>query len=93
MNIRKISRKGQSNMFWIIIGAVIALVVMIVLLLLFTSKTKILEGGVSGCEGKSGECVDPDIGCGSGTLEAPFECSNPSYTCCLGFGNDDDSLS
>ena len=36
-------KRGQSNMFWIIIAAVIALVVMIVLLLLFTGKTNMLE--------------------------------------------------
>jgi hypothetical protein len=86
----KMNNKAQSNMFWIIIGAVIALIVMIVLLLLFTGKTSILEGGVSGCEGKSGVCLDPDDAddstkpCGDGKLEAPFDCSDSSKICCVG---------
>ncbi len=86
-------KRGQSNMFWIIIAAVIALVVMIVLLLLFTGKTNMLEKGVSGCEGKGGECVETDCKDTPGTLEAPFDCANEgeNYVCCIGFGNTEGS--
>ena len=50
-------KKGQANMFWIIIGAVIALVVMLVLILMFSSKVNILEGGLLDCESKNGQCI------------------------------------
>ena len=82
-------RKGQSNMFWIIIAAVIALVVMIVLLLLFTGKTNMLEKGVSGCAGKGGKCAYDNCDDIPGTLEAPFDCATEgeNYVCCIGFGN------
>ena len=51
------SNKGNANMWWIIIGAVIALVVMIVLLVLFTGKTSLLEEGLLDCSGKGGYCT------------------------------------
>ena len=87
--MKRFGKAGQSNMFWIIIGAVLALVVMIILLLLFTGKTDTLEDGVSGCAGKGGQC-ESDDSCSSGTLEAPFTCPNPDDLCCIGFGNDDE---
>src|SRR3990167_2514930 len=52
-----LGKRGDANMWWIIIGAVIALIVMIVLLVMFTGKTGGLEAGLSACEGKSGICV------------------------------------
>lgn len=87
------ARKGQANTFWIIIGAVIALVVMVVLLLMFTTKGNILEQGVSSCEGKAGKC---ELGttCPTGTLKSPFECGSPDEVCCIGdIGGDDDDES
>ena len=75
-------------MFWIIIGAVLALVVLIILLLLFTSQTNDLKKGVSGCAGKGGECV-AGTSCPSDTLEAPFTCTESIEICCIGFGNDE----
>lgn len=53
-------KKASANMWWIIIGAVIALVVMIVLMVLFTGKTSSLETGLLDCGSKSGECVPSD---------------------------------
>ena len=79
------NNKGQSNMFWIIIGAVLALVVMIILLLLFTGKTNTLEDGVSGCAGKGGHCRSS---CPADELSAPFDCPvGDEDVCCIGFGN------
>ncbi len=79
-------RKGSTEMWWIIIGAVIALVVLIILLVLFTGKTGGLEKGLTECEGKGGVCTN------SGTKECPgntltstsFVCSDPGAICCLG---------
>jgi len=70
-------------MWWIIIGAVIALVVLIVLMVIFTTKTGRLEGGLSDCEGKGGVCAT-DL-CPSGTLStSAFDCKNSGQKCCLG---------
>lgn len=69
-------------MWWIIIGAVIALVVLIVLMVIFTTKTGRLEGGLSDCEGKGGVCA-AEV-CPSGTLStSAFDCK-ASEKCCLG---------
>jgi len=70
-------------MWWIIIGAVIALIVLIVLLVLFTGKTRGLEGGLSSC-GAGGICVD-DERCPVGTSKSEtFTCSEAAQGCCIG---------
>ena len=75
-------KKADANMWWIIIGAVIALVVLIVLMVIFTSKTQPLEQGLSDCEGKGGVCTSTGK-CPDNTLRAStFDC--PSGKCCIG---------
>ncbi|MBT4604497.1 hypothetical protein HOC01_02565 [archaeon] len=78
-------RKAQSNMFWIIIGAVIALVVMVVLILMFTSKSNVLEIGLLDCGSKGGSCEYEDSNdCktrGGGTWSSAFECEGTSGCC------------
>lgn len=85
-------RKGATEMWWIIIGAVIALVVLIILLVLFTGKTGGLEKGLTECVGKGGVCVSVanpgsplvDQGCPGNTLETKaFTCSE-NQVCCIG---------
>lgn len=71
-------------MWWIIIGAVIALVVLIILLVLFTSKTGRLEGGLLGCESKGGKCGLVQE-CTSGTISSAFDCPNDLH-CCFSSG-------
>jgi hypothetical protein len=79
-----LNKKAQSNMFWIIIAAVIALVVMIVLMIMFTGKTSKLEGGLSGCESKSGVCISSESNCPKNTLKTTaFECTD-NNVCCVG---------
>jgi len=79
-------------MWWIIIGAVIALIVMIVLLVMFTGKSGTLEKGILDCEGKGGTCFAYDSPqptfeqkvatenskCkdGGGTISSAFTCTN-----------------
>jgi hypothetical protein len=75
-------------MWWIIIGAVIALVVMIVLLVLFTGKSGDLERGLLDCEAKGGSCLIESV-CKDkeGTLARAFDCSASSVNdgvCCFG---------
>ena len=84
------SKKGSSEMWWIIIGAVIALVVLIILIVMFTGKTNKLEGGLSGCESKGGICVvDTNDGCPGMTLQtSAFECPTDYPLCCLGSPKD-----
>ena len=88
-------------MWWIIIGAVIALIVLVVLMVIFTSKTRILEGELLSCESKGGICVDPLVtsptackdACGdtrqhSSTFTCPKpDVSGPTWCCCLGVGD------
>jgi hypothetical protein len=80
------NKKASANMWWIIIGAVIALVVMIILMVMFTEKSGKLETGLSSCDGKGGTCVEKDNDCPKGTLSAPiFDCSTTDKPkCCLG---------
>ena len=69
-------KKGSADMWWIIIGAVIALVVMIVLMVMFAGKTGGLESGLSDCEGKGGLCISdkvPPIGMVHSSI---FECGD-----------------
>lgn len=78
----KMNSKADANMWWIIIGAVIALVVLIVLMVIFTEKTGRLGGGLSDCEGKGGVCA-ADL-CPGGTLStSAFDCKS-GQKCCLG---------
>jgi len=73
-------KKASANMWWIIIGAVIALIVMIVLLVMFTGKSGTLEKGILDCESKGGTCMDKgmeqttckDKG---GTVSSAFTCT------------------
>ncbi len=83
-------RKGSTEMWWIIIGAVIALIVLIILMVLFVGKTQPLAAGLSECEGKSGVCAKPlESGakgstCPSSTLQtSTFSCPE-NNVCCIG---------
>ena len=85
---RLLNKKADANMWWIIIGAVIALVVLIILMVIFTGKSNKLEGGLLDCESKSGKCIDENS-CRAldGTVSSAFDCSgsktNPAGICCF----------
>ncbi len=82
------NKKADANMWWIIIGAVIALVVLVILMLLFTSKTTKLEGGLLDCQSKGGECIaetaclNPPAGENKGTVSQAFDCPPPATNVC-----------
>lgn len=83
-----LGKKAQQNMFWIVIGAVIALVVMIILIVMFTGKTGALEGGLLDCESKGGVCdYSNNAACkgAGGTVASAFQCSgaNTGNICCF----------
>ena len=78
-------KKGDANMWWIIIGTVIALVVLIVLMGIFTGKSGKLESGLLSCEGKGGRCEATGTCKGKGgTVSAAFECPPATPECCFG---------
>lgn len=78
------NKRASANMWWIIIGAVIALVVMIILMVMFTGKTQPLEQGLSACQGKGGVCVTSGTDCPINTFKSSaFDCSQ-NQDCCIG---------
>ncbi len=92
-------KKASANMWWIIIGAVIALVVMIILMVMFTDQTNTLEGGLSACDSKGGICVSSiKIGptavnnCPANTFRTDaFDCGT-DQDCCIGAPKKCDNL-
>ncbi len=81
------NKKAGSEMWWIIIGAVIALIVLIILLVMFTGKTGGLEKGLSDCSGKGGVCVSVSREkCPVNSVESStFSCEpGTEKKCCVG---------
>ncbi|MBI2665006.1 hypothetical protein HYX12_00090 [Candidatus Woesearchaeota archaeon] len=82
-------KKAGAEMWWIIIGAVIALVVMIILMVMFTDKTGGVSRGLLDCESKGGTCTNSNAEqckTAGGTPSGTFSCSessNPSGYCCF----------
>lgn len=77
-------KKADANVWWIVIGAVIALVVLIIVLIIFTTNTGKLESGLSGCESKGGVCVAAGSDCPQNSLKSTvFDCT-AGKECCLG---------
>ncbi len=79
--------RGSANMWWIIIGAVIALVVMIVLMVIFTGKTNTLEKGLLSCESKGGQCLEKTDCTNKKGVASSFECPvipKKENVCCFG---------
>jgi hypothetical protein len=76
------NQKGGANMWWIIIGAVLALVVLVVLVFMFTDNTDRIKKGLDACYG--GECV-LENSC-AGTVNPSIECPNEGtqkQECCV----------
>ncbi len=74
-------------MWWIIIGAVVALVVMIVLIVMFTGRGTKLEQGLLDCQSKGGRCdySTPDLcRAAKGTPSMAFDCPDTTSPCCFG---------
>ena len=82
------NRKADANMWWIIIGAVIALIVLIVLLVIFTREGNNLQQGISSCKGT---CTAPEDACPSSTESSSAFSCNTGGQCCIGFPKKCDS--
>ena len=81
-HLPKMNHKGEA-MWWIIIGAVLALLILIVLIMLFTGKTNDLNKGIGSCTGLC--TASGEKSCPSGTQSSSaFECQTGG-SCCIGF--------
>lgn len=84
-------KKGQGRTFWIVVTAIISLVVLVIVMLIFTGKIRILEEGLVDCETKLGICQpctnENCLGekCSDG-IKQSFECPE-NHVCCLGGGD------
>ncbi len=77
-------KQGSANMWWIIIGAVVALVVMVVLMVIFTGKSNTLEIGLLDCASKGGTCKEAAACTASGgSVSSAFTCSDEAESCCF----------
>lgn len=82
-------KKASANMWWIIIGAVIALVVMLILLTLFTDSSQKISKGLLSCEDKGGICDFTSNECRArdGSISFAFSCpeeqKNTGKVCCF----------
>src|SRR3989344_3942441 len=80
---KSVQKKASADMWWIIIGAVLALVALIIILVIFNKQTGPASQQFSNCESKGGVCASSGSECPSFTLESiAFECT--SGVCCLG---------
>ncbi|PIN87774.1 hypothetical protein COV12_02110 [Candidatus Woesearchaeota archaeon CG10_big_fil_rev_8_21_14_0_10_32_24] len=81
------NKKGGADMWWIIIGAVLAIIVLVVLVFMFTSSTGRAKVGISACY--AGSCM-PKADCGNGTINPSIECPKDAFDtdqfCCVGGG-------
>jgi hypothetical protein len=55
-------KRGVGNVFWIIIAAIIALVVMVILLSIFSNQTGDFQDDLESCLLKGGTCSTECIG-------------------------------
>jgi hypothetical protein len=78
------TRKGSANIWWIIIGAVMAILVLFVLLFIFTDQIDDANTSLSDCKSKGGKCET--IGeCPAKTLPSNLlKCAEKTKECCIG---------
>ena len=70
-------KKATSQMLWVVVGAVMALVVLTVLLFIFTKNTGKVQLGFEDCATKSGQCITK-AKCSNqeGRVIPTFSCNN-----------------
>ena len=82
------NRKAQTNMWWVILGAVLVIVIVAVLLIIFGKGADKGQSGFFGCLGKGGTCTSlEECTSGGGTPSEAFECpkdtSGQDQICCF----------
>jgi hypothetical protein len=73
-------KKGVAMSLEVIVAAVLAIVVLIVLIFLFSDKINIFTKHTKECSSMGGYCM-PEADC---TAKAPYECSG-SDVCCINY--------
>jgi len=76
-----LNKKGDANMWWIIIGAIIALVALIILILIFTDTTGETKKGFLDCESKGGDCKSIGTCKNLDGTVYPFTCDTGQECC------------
>jgi len=89
---RSMNHRAASEIFWIVMVAVLVLVVLAIMLWFFTSKSAILQQGLTACDSKGGVCIEEatkaSLPCPTSTYSTPaFECGTGKL-CCLGLPKD-----
>ena len=78
------NHRASADIWWIIIGAVMALVVLIIITVIFTGRTGTLTQELGECRSKGGICMPTAEDCPRGTLTTPtFSCGEVGK-CCVG---------
>ena len=70
-------KRASAQVWWIIIAAIVALIVMFVLVGIFTGTTKDVRIGLFDCSSKGGECLDECIG----STQKIFKCPGEKVCC------------
>ena len=86
-NPLKISRKGEA-MWWIIIGAVLALIVLIVMVVMFTDKGNNITKGFDSCTGICTAGGTNEKNCPVGTQSSSAFTCQTGGSCCIGFAKE-----
>lgn len=75
-------KKGQGEMFWVIVFAVLAIVVLVVLIAVFGSRISVFDKDVQSCTLRGGTC---QALCGSNTQQIEnVKCpTTEKPVCCL----------
>ncbi|MFC1801150.1 hypothetical protein ACFLZB_01705 [Nanoarchaeota archaeon] len=79
------SKRGQGNMFWVIIVAALAIIVLVVLIFILTGTTGDVKDTLSKCAIRGGECQDKP--CSGTQIEIDRGCTynnktSDDYYCC-----------
>ena len=70
-------KRASAQVWWIIIAAIVALIVMFVLVKLFTDTTGDVRVGLLDCSSKGGECLE---NC-AGSSQKVFKCPTGKVCC------------
>jgi len=82
MHLDWINKKAQGRSFWIIVTAVMALVVLVILLVIFTNKTGDASEGFLECTSKGGFCVNCDKETSTCGQICQSECETKNFEDC-----------
>ena len=88
-----IKKKGDLSLNMIVMS-IIALLVLVIIIYLFTTKTSVTAKGLSGCAERGGHCANTQAGsdsvaCADGEIKLPgtfSDCTKDQQICCKNVG-------